>query len=124
MKDKKKSEISKRHVETSVDEFLEQVEKLPVHRQSGEGGRLVFAMDATASRSPTWDIACDLQGQMFTETSAMGGLDVQLVYFRGFRECKSTKWISESSKLLRLMSSVNLPGWKNTNRAGYEAYAR
>lgn len=106
MNDQKKSEISQCSTETSVDEFLEQVEKLPVPKQSGEGGRLVFAMDATASRSPTWDIACDLQGQMFTETSAMGGLDIQLVYFRGFRECKSTKWISESAKLLRLMSSV------------------
>ena len=53
--------------------------------EAGEGrARLIFAMDATASREPTWDRACQVQGQMFLETAALGGLEVQLVYYRGF----------------------------------------
>ena len=37
----------------------------------------------------------------------MGGLQIQLVYFRGFRECRASKWVSDSSQLHRLMSSVS-----------------
>ena len=33
-------------------------------------GRLVFALDATMSRQPTWDLACRLQGEMFTRDGA------------------------------------------------------
>jgi hypothetical protein len=47
-------------------------------------GRLIFCLDATASREPTWDRAAQLQAQMFETVAAIGGLDVQLVYFRGF----------------------------------------
>ncbi len=49
-----------------------------------ERGRLLFAMDATMSRQPTWDLACQLQGEMFETVAKTGGLDVQLIYFRGF----------------------------------------
>jgi len=35
-----------------------------------------------------WDQACRLQGEMFEATTAMGGLDVQLVFYRGFDECR------------------------------------
>jgi len=101
-----KKDISKRETETSVDAFLDQVNQLPQTRSEGTG-RLIFAMDATASRAATWDIACDLQGQMFSNTKALGGLQIQLVYFRGFRECRASKWVSDSSQLHRLMSSVS-----------------
>ena len=46
-------------------------------------GRLIFALDATYSRQPTWDMACHLHGEMFAEVGKIGGLEVQLVYFRG-----------------------------------------
>ena len=101
-----KKDISKRETETSVDAFLDQVNQLPQTHSEGTG-RLIFAMDATASRAPTWDIACDLQGQMFSNTKGLGGLQIQLVYFRGFRECRASKWVSDSSQLHRLMSSVS-----------------
>ena len=48
-------------------------------------GRLIFALDATASREPTWDMAAQLQAAMFEEAAKIGGLDVQLVYYRGRR---------------------------------------
>jgi len=43
----------------------------------------MFAMDATASRKPTWDHACHLQAQMFEATDGLGGLAIQLCYYRG-----------------------------------------
>ena len=89
-----------------VDDFLRKVSDLPVRSTEGERGRLIFAMDATMSREPTWDHACAIQGEMFKETSALGGLDVQLVYYRGFGECRASRWVSDPRSLLRLMTGV------------------
>jgi hypothetical protein len=89
-----------------IDAFLDQVEKFPTVPGRDRPGRLIFAMDATASRSPTWDMACDLQGKMFTEANGVGELDIQLVFFRGYNECKSSKWLNNPIDLLRLMTSV------------------
>src|SRR3978361_147204 len=47
---------------------------------AGARGRLVFALDATMSRQPTWDMACALQADMFRGASAVGSSDVRLVY--------------------------------------------
>ncbi len=93
-----------------VDAFLERVAMTPAPRGAGERGRLIFAMDATASRMPTWDTACHIQGRMFEETEALGGLDVQLVFYRGFGECKSSPWLSDSKALLRRMARVYCVG--------------
>ena len=38
--------------EQDVQAFLQQVARAP--QASGGGGRLIFAMDATASREPSW----------------------------------------------------------------------
>jgi len=43
-------------------------------------GRLIFIIDATASRQRTWDAACQLQSEMFAEAGKLGGLDAQLVF--------------------------------------------
>ncbi len=77
---------------------------------TGERGRLAFAMDATMSRAPTWDMALTLQGEMFAAVKAVGGLDVQLVYFRGLGECRASKWVSDPAALARLMRSVACQG--------------
>ena len=76
----------------------------------GKSGRLVFALDATMSRQPTWDMACQLQADMFREAGSIGGLDVRLVYFRGLNECRATGWISDTAKLARLMSKIEVQG--------------
>lgn len=76
----------------------------------GAKGRLIFALDATMSRQPTWDMACTLQGDMFREAAALGSLDIRLVYYRGFNECRATGWISDSSKLATLMSKIDCRG--------------
>lgn len=102
-------------IETSapdeIDQFLQNVRSRPIPQQNGTNrGRLVFAMDATLSRQPTWDTACHLQGQMFAETSAIGGLDVQLMFFRGFNECKASRWVSDPRALSAIMAKVYCQG--------------
>ncbi len=62
----------------NVTEFLEKVARTPVPVRSDQPARLVFALDATLSRSPTWDTASQLQAQMFKETADLGGLSIQL----------------------------------------------
>jgi hypothetical protein len=94
-----------------VSSFLEQVKRMPpAERRAGERGRLIFAMDATMSRQPTWDRALQIQSEMFIETERIGGLDVQLVYFRGFNECRASRWVSEPSALASMMTGVDCRG--------------
>jgi hypothetical protein len=69
-------------------------------------GRLIFGLDATASRQPVWDTACQLQAEMFREATAVGGLELQLVYYRGLGECRASKWIANSEQLAKTMSQI------------------
>ena len=89
-----------------VEAFIKEVARTPPPKAAGQRARLLFALDATASREPTWDRACQVQGQMFLETAALGGLDVQLVYYRGFAECRASRWVAEPTELVRLMTGV------------------
>lgn len=93
-----------------VDAFLKKVSATPLVKSTGDRGRLIFAMDATASREPTWDRACHLQGEMFRETDALGGLDIQLCYYRGFGEFNASEWFSSSADLLKRMTGVSCLG--------------
>ena len=93
-----------------VDAFLMKVAATPPSVAQNGKGRLIFALDATASREPTWDQACDIQAQMFTDTSALGNLLVQLAWYRGFREFQASPWLSDSPSLLQTMSSVRCLG--------------
>jgi hypothetical protein len=68
--------------------------------------RLIFAIDATASRQPTSDIAAKLTARIFDAVAAIGGLDIQLVYFRGANECVASRWLSDARSLSATMSSV------------------
>ena len=93
---------------TEIDAFLKEVRAL---KPSAAGrGRLIFAMDATMSRQPSWDLALELQADMFNAVKAVGGLDVQLVYFRGFNECQASKWVGDPDALARLMRRVSCEG--------------
>lgn len=96
--------------DADIDKFLQKVKS---RRPTGSGdasGRLIFAMDATASRQPSWDRACTIQGDMFSETNSIGGLAVQLVFYRGYRECKASKWTTNALDLARIMGSVSCMG--------------
>jgi hypothetical protein len=93
-----------------IDAFIQRARTLAPPVASGQRGRLVFALDATMSRQPTWDTACRLQGEMFRETAAVGGLDVQLAYFRGLNECRVSRWVSDGAGLGELMARIACQG--------------
>ena len=101
----------KRHDEgDDVEAFLARVRDLPTPAPGTGNGRLVLAMDATMSRQHSWDMALEIQGDMFAEAGRIGGLDVQLVYFRGFGECRASKWTPDTAVLARLMSGIRCQG--------------
>jgi hypothetical protein len=93
-----------------VDTFLKRLAATPSAMPPGAKGRLLFAMDATASREPTWDHACQIQGEMFSETAALGGLQVKMAFFRGFGEFRASGWIGNSAELVRNMTGVHCLG--------------
>ena len=95
---------------SEIDAFLAQVKTLSPSVAPGQRGRLIFALDATMSRQPTWDSACRLQADMFKEAAAIGGLDVQLVYYRGLTECRSSQWVSQPERLASLMDKIDCRG--------------
>ncbi|MFC3854030.1 VWA domain-containing protein [Salinispirillum marinum] len=105
MRDKSLQTVSDRK---SIDQFLNQVKELAVPQ--AQQGRLIFALDATASRKPTWDQACQLQSELFLATQDLGGLAVQLCYYRGFGEFVAAPWLSQTQPLLQRMNGVDVLG--------------
>jgi hypothetical protein len=99
-----------RSSDNDVAAFIQQMKSIAPSASDGRRGRLIFAMDATMSRQPTWDMALKLQADMFIEVKAIGGLDVQLIYFRSFDECRASKWVSDPEALARLMTSIRCLG--------------
>ncbi|MBK9082002.1 MAG: VWA domain-containing protein [Rhizobiales bacterium] len=95
---------------TAVDEFLARAKALAPVREEDVAGRLIFALDATMSRQPTWDLAQSLQAKMFESANGFGGLAVQLVYFRGLNECRASRYVTGGAGLAALMSQISVRG--------------
>jgi hypothetical protein len=95
---------------TSVDSFLRRVEQTSrgdlERSSSGSTNSLLFALDATASREGTWDLACQVQHEMFEAVGEAGELALQLAFYRGYHELRASKWVIDSRELHRLMSAV------------------
>jgi hypothetical protein len=92
----------------AIDQFIDQSATLPVASQ--QSGRILFALDATASRQPSWDAACHLHSELFLATGAVGHIAIQLCYYRGFKEFKATDWVTRPEHLLRAMNRVQCLG--------------
>ena len=93
--------ISKR---SDVQNFLSQVATIP--NTSGHA-HMIFALDATASREETWDGARQLQTEMFLSARSLGGLNLQLCYFRGFAEFFTSRWENNADQIARIMARMN-----------------
>lgn len=89
-----------------IDAFLAAAARVAPPRAAEPKGRLLFALDATASRQPTWDQACDIQSEMFAATAGLGGLAVQLAYFRGWGDFHASPWVVNSHALIDYMAGV------------------
>lgn len=92
---------------SAIELFLDAAAKMPA-ASAMRRGRLIFAFDATMSRQATWDLARNVQGRMFETAAAHGGLDVQLVFYRGFHECKASRFVGAGQSLAGLMSTISV----------------
>lgn len=106
----RRNEPAAKSQRAEIDAFIQRARTLAPPTEAGKRGRLIFALDATMSRQPTWDTACKLQSEMFRETASVGGLDVQLLYFRGLSECRASRWVSDGAGLGDLMARIQCMG--------------
>ena len=107
---------------SDIASFIEKVNALGPTAAAGPRGRLLFALDATMSRQPTWDLACQLQAEMFAAVADQP-LEVQLLYFRGVGECRASKWVRDAKALAGLMRGISVRGG-NTQSGKVLAHAR
>lgn len=91
--------------DADIDAFLAEARELAPPRGAASG-RLIFALDATMSREPTWDRAAAVQAGMFAEAEAAGGLAIQLAWFRGIGEFRAGPWTRSAADLRRAMTGV------------------
>jgi hypothetical protein len=98
--------LTRKSSRSDIDAFVRQMNTLPRRADPQRRGRIIFAMDATASRQPTWDRAVNLQAEMFDEAARLGGLEIQLCHFRGYHEFDASAWTSDAAGLRRIMTGV------------------
>ena len=106
---KKDAPLAPQSRNEDIAAFVDAARRTPAP-SAGTRGRLIFALDATMSRQPTWDLAQALQAKMFQAAAGLGGLEVQLVYFRGFNECRASKFVSGGQGLAELMGRIEVRG--------------
>ncbi len=95
-----------------IDRFLAQARALPAQRRAAPSTRILFALDATASREPTWDLATNQHAELFqaARDAKPDAVAVQLVYYRGFREFHASPWSASPTALLTEMTGVGCRG--------------
>ncbi|MFT6113706.1 MAG: hypothetical protein ACJA10_000639 [Oleispira sp.] len=94
-----------------IQAFIGRVNNTPLIT-GADKGRLIFAMDATASREHCWDMASHQHAAMFTEADKISALSVQLCYYRGFGEFKALPWMRGANEIKQALLSVNCLGGK------------
>ena len=92
----------------AVAAFLQRAAAVPALRAAHAPARLLFGIDATASRQPSWDRACHLQAEMFAE--APGNLAVSLAFYRGHGEFRATPFLTDTRALAAQMTGVDCRG--------------
>ena len=99
---------ARRSSSQDIERFLQQSKNISefVAKQP----RLLFAIDATASRQPTWDRASHVQQEMFLATGKVASLAVQLAYYRGLQTFSASPWLTDSEELRRLLATVQCEG--------------
>lgn len=93
----------------SLDAFIDAANRAPAPT-ARDTHRLVFALDATASRQPTWDLACELHAELFNEADRLGNVAIQLCYYRGHREFHASRWATTPGALRGQMLGVTCRG--------------
>tara|TARA_B100001559_G_C16382644_1_gene567333 strand:+ start:112 stop:819 length:708 start_codon:yes stop_codon:yes gene_type:complete len=116
MRKKSQKSVVGKASSNSLESFLEKLSKVP-QKKNPNPGRIIFGIDATASRQPLWDKASHIQSEMFDSALSLGGLKMKIAYYQGFKKFNSFPWIDNSDKLIKLMENVNcLGGLTQINR--------
>jgi hypothetical protein len=89
---------------TKIDLFLDKLAA-----KNASSGRLIFGLDATASREEMWSRAIELQSGMFDAVSQVGGLEIQLVFYHG-TTCHSSQWMTNAKALEQSMRKIQCIG--------------
>jgi hypothetical protein len=90
----------------AIDSFRKKLAAQAVGVAPGQRGRLIFALDATQSRQPAWDMACQIQAEMFQEAAKIGALQIQLAYYRAC-EFEASDWVSDGRTLADKMAEID-----------------
>ena len=69
-------------------------------------------------------MAAQLQAAMFQEAAKIGGLDVQLVYYRGTDEVRYSPWTTDANELAGAMTKIFCRGRHDPDRENPRAHAR
>ncbi|GAC27287.1 hypothetical protein [Brumicola pallidula] len=88
-----------------IQAFLGKVKNTPLITGAGKG-RLIFAMDATASREQCWDMASQQHAAMFAEADKVSELSVQLCYYRGMGDFTALPWTRGAGEIKQALLSV------------------
>jgi hypothetical protein len=75
-------------------------------RVSPDPARIMFAVDATASRDKAWDQAAHLRAQMFDAIAAHGGLAMQVCHYRGNGKFARSQWLTNAAAIAAFMAPV------------------
>ena len=99
---------TKTTVSKDITNFLKQGKAISTYRQ--KQSRLLFGIDATASRQPTWDAACRTQGELFTAAHQISNIAIQLCFYRGFSEFTVSDWLTSETDLKHQIEKVACQG--------------
>jgi hypothetical protein len=109
---------------SAVDAFLAEMAAVRRLKPASRPGRLIFALDATASREPTWRGASRLQAQMFEVAAKIGRLAIQVCYYQGFDGFEALPWHTEAKALRREMERIGcVSGYTQLDRVLRHALA-
>ncbi len=95
----------KRSSAQDIQAFIGKVKSAPLATEVGKG-RLIFAMDATASREHCWDMASQQHAAMFAQADKVSALSVQLCYYRGMGDFTALPWTRGAEEIKHALLSV------------------
>ena len=101
---------NKKPVSAAVKAFLNDADQYLPEKRDQNPARLIFALDATASREQAWDHACEIQTDMFSAVHEIDSLAVQVCYYRGFRQFHHSQWSTKAKPLQDFMADVHCQG--------------
>lgn len=87
---------------TTVSDFLQATQNHSLSNRSNH--RLILGIDATASREATWDIATSLHSEVLS--AAEKSLQIQLAFYRGVADFKTSNWTQTHQSLRKAMERV------------------